>query len=90
MTRVVPHEDVSWTVFESGSWHTNREYGYSTGVIRTKLGLVDVYRQWNLDHPMTMMEIVYGGKTYRRRWEACYSERYCVTLAKRFIREHEV
>lgn len=88
MTRVVPHEDVSWTVFEGANWNDSREYSYSTGVIRTKLGLVDVYRQWG-DHPVTMLEIVYGGKTYRRRWDECYSKRYCVTLAKRFIRGHQ-
>lgn len=88
MTKVVPHEDASWTVFESGSWHENREHGYATGVIRTKLGFVDAYRQWDSLRPLTMMEIVYGGRTYRRRWDVCYSKRYCVTLAKRFIREH--
>lgn len=88
MTKAVPHTDVSWTVFESGNWHDSKDYGYSTGVIRTKLGLVDVYRQWDRKNPITMLEIVYGGKTYRRQWEHCYSKRYCITLAKRFIREH--
>ncbi|KKN76784.1 hypothetical protein LCGC14_0367550 [marine sediment metagenome] len=88
MTGVVPHEDAGWSVYEGGDWHDNKDYGYSTGIIRTKLGLVGVYRQWDLERPLTMMEIVYGGRTYRRRWDVCYSKRYCVTLAKRFIREH--
>jgi hypothetical protein len=90
MTGVVPHTDVSWGVYEGGDWERHRDHGYTTGIIRTKLGLVYVYRQWDLDHPLTMLEIIYGGKVHRRQWETCYSERYCVTLAKRFIREHEV
>lgn len=90
MTKAVPHTDVSWTVYESGDWERHREYSYSTGIIRTKLGLVYAYRQWDLKSPVTMMEIIYGGKIHRRHWDTCYSERYCVTLAKRFIRGHEL
>jgi hypothetical protein len=90
MTRAVPHTDVSWTVWEGGDWHRNREFGYSTGVVKTKLGFVYVYRQWDSLRPLTTMEVIYGGKTHRRRWDVCYSERYCITLAKRFIREHEL
>jgi len=90
VSRAPEQHDVSWTVFEGGNWHDSQEYSYSTGIIRTKLGLVDVYRQWDRKTPVTLMEIVYGGKTYRRQWEVCYSKRYCVTLAKRFIREHEL
>ncbi len=90
MTKVIEQKNESWSVYEHSRWDDNRSMEYSQGTVFTKWGLVDVYLSWYKGHALTMLEIIYGGRTYRRQWNFCYSKRYCMTLAKRFSKEHMV
>ena len=83
MTKIVERNE-SWATHEHARWEDNLKLDYSEGVVFTKWGLVDVYRSWYPGQALTMLELIYEGKTYRRQWDACFSKRYCMTLAKRF------
>jgi hypothetical protein len=87
MTKVVPHTSDGWAVSEGTSLHRDKEHNYTSGIIRTRMGIVDVYAQSDNWGPVTMMEIIHAGRTYRRHWKCTYTERYMVTLAKRFYKE---
>jgi hypothetical protein len=60
---------------------------FSEHVIRTRYGLVYVYRQWHPRLDMVEMEIVVDGRIFQRTWRTIFADRYLVTLAKRFAHD---
>lgn len=61
------------------------ERPYWRGVVFTKQGIVAFYQQTDPD--FTTLYFVWQGKQHTRRIDAFYSNRYTVTLARRFAEE---
>jgi len=76
------------TVVEPSLWSDqlgSEEKPYWRGVVFTQHGIVAHYRQQNDDH--TTLHFVWQGKWHTRNIPAYYSDRYTITLARRFAEE---
>jgi hypothetical protein len=64
----------------------DREYGYRTGHVGTRHGIVGLYdqgRKSGVDQ-ITRLDVVAGGKLYIATWERTFTDRFLITLASRF------
>jgi len=73
--------------FLHGWWHGDFENNqYEEATIFTPFGIVECYRQSG--DPFTRFWFIAAGKIWERAFAgSCYSQRYCITLAKRFAKE---
>lgn len=85
-------QDNDWFVYPRGhmtrNTTTNGKADYYTGSVYTWHGIVHAYTQGDEDNfEITILDFIYQGRHYRRRFLKRYSKRYIVTLARRFARE---
>jgi len=86
------YQDSEWRAYTGG--HMTRKMtvhgdnDYYMGPVYTDHGIVEAYTQGDENNfELTMLEFIYQGRYYRRRFPRRYSKRYVVTLARRFARE---
>jgi hypothetical protein len=82
------HRDDVTTVYGPSLWSHqlgSEDKPYWRGVVFTRQGIVATYRQQNDDH--TLLHFIWQGKWYTRNIPAYYSDRYTITLARRFAEE---
>jgi len=90
MSRKIKVRDTYWNVYRGFSQISEKKkWGYRSGVVYTKHGIVKVYTQWdqNPKSRFTLIEFVVGGVCYTQHYNKEYTDRYLVTLAKRFAKE---
>jgi hypothetical protein len=65
------------------------DYGYRIGYVITPHGVVSVYTQGRFRglEPMTSFDVASNGRCYRIDWDRTFTDRYLITLAKRFAAE---
>lgn len=66
-------------------WHDNEDT--TTGTIQLPEGSVNVLISYDLDNRGTILEFVANGRICCRTYDKCFSKRYVITLAKRFVKE---
>lgn len=85
----VNHEDDHWALGKAYGMFHMTGFDYDLGDVATKYGFVTAYAQgdderWHL----TELRFCYLGRIYTRTWrDRRYSQKYMVTLARRFADE---
>ena len=76
------------TMYDASLWIDQFGSGdkiYYRGVVFTPQGIVAIYRQYDEDY--TKLHFCWEGRWYTRNIAAAYSDRYTITLARRFAEE---
>lgn len=68
-------------------WQDNEDIRIRTGTIKLPEGSVNVLISYDFDNRGTILEFVANGRICRRTYDECFSKRYVITLAKRFVKE---
>lgn len=87
-TKPKKYEDEVETLRGSRNWMLFDEHGYTRGAIYVPSGIAYVWVN-KAEHGRTEIEMVKGGKVYRRTWSRAYHRSYLPRLAKQFAEELE-
>jgi len=84
-------QDGESAVYEMSAWDKIVEKDdYDSGLVRTRNGIVEVYAHQSTPFRAsgyTRLWFIHAGRMHCRCYDAHYSRRYLVTLAKRFARD---